>query len=85
MSSYTTINVDTSMCLHCNGQIPTTHYLQHIQNCYQSQHAHYEQEHDVMKQPNNDKILNAKSNSYLMPMIYYFQHHINPFVFHQIH
>ena len=43
MSSYSTMSLDTSMCLNCNGQIATKSYIKHIEQCYSSKHTYYEQ------------------------------------------
>ena len=55
LPSYSTINIDTTMCLNCNGQIPTTQYLPHLEKCYQSSHVEYEQNNDIFTQVKDNK------------------------------
>eukprot|EP00484_Ammonia_sp_Unknown_P029910 CAMPEP_0197049704 /NCGR_PEP_ID=MMETSP1384-20130603/24777_1 /TAXON_ID=29189 /ORGANISM="Ammonia sp." /LENGTH=765 /DNA_ID=CAMNT_0042482021 /DNA_START=231 /DNA_END=2528 /DNA_ORIENTATION=- len=52
MSGYITMSVDTTMCLNCNGQIPTVQYMQHIEQCYDTEHTHYEQKNDIFTERN---------------------------------
>lgn len=65
LSSYSTLTVDTTMCLNCNGQIPTINYLNHIEQCYQSDHVHYEHQHDLYQQLNKDEKLKSHSKTLL--------------------
>merc|ERR1712176_1729509 len=46
------------MCPNCDGQIPTVHYMAHIEQCYAAKHAQYEQRNDVKAKANikKDKI-----------------------------
>ena len=65
LSSYATLSVDTTMCLNCNGQIPTTNYLPHIEQCYQSHHVHYEQQRDFMRNFKDEQKVKNQSKSLL--------------------
>ena len=78
LHSYSTISVDTTMCKNCGGQIPTSKYLQHIEQCLVSKHARYEQQNDAYRQQqqqNDEHIRSMKMDDLLFSTPYKSQCH----------